>query len=293
MTGAEDPERDVPVPARERDRVPHLRGRLRAEHEGGRPAAQVAGGVPDVPGVTGLDRVRGQRRRDRVVVDPGAAFGQRDRVPDPARGLGATARPRPLDLLPHGGRDLRREVPQPVRVIPHHDEGADAVGQRQPRQVLGALLGGDVQQPGDLPRVAARGGRRLVDRDVAALQVAGLQVGQRRQPAVRLAAGQRQHPRFVRADPDRDVVGRRGTALGPVDPVVVAAGVQRPPLGGVPDPADHVDRLIQRRHRLGRRHRRPPMAAIASQNPPAPMPRLTRPPDSRSRLAAARASTAG
>jgi len=39
--------------------------------------------------------------------------------------------------------------------------------------------------------------------------------------------------------------------------------------------------------------RGPPIAAIASQKAPAPRPRSTRPPESRSRLAAARASTAG
>lgn len=39
--------------------------------------------------------------------------------------------------------------------------------------------------------------------------------------------------------------------------------------------------------------RGPPIAVTASRNPPAPMPRLTRPPESRSRLAADRASTAG
>ena len=37
----------------------------------------------------------------------------------------------------------------------------------------------------------------------------------------------------------------------------------------------------------------PPIAAIASQNAPAPSPSSTRPPESRSRLAAARARTAG
>jgi hypothetical protein len=39
--------------------------------------------------------------------------------------------------------------------------------------------------------------------------------------------------------------------------------------------------------------RRVPMASIPSQNAPAPRPRSTRPPESRSRLAAARATTAG
>ncbi len=39
--------------------------------------------------------------------------------------------------------------------------------------------------------------------------------------------------------------------------------------------------------------RGPPIATIASQNPPAPSPNASRPPESGSRLAAARASTAG
>jgi hypothetical protein len=43
------------------------------------------------------------------------------------------------------------ELPQDVRVVTRHDERADAVLERHPREVVGALAGGDVQQPGDLP----------------------------------------------------------------------------------------------------------------------------------------------
>ena len=51
-------------------------------------------------------------------------------------------------------------------------------------------------------------------------QVAALQVAEARQPAVRLAPHEAEHPGLVGAEPDRDVMGRRRTALGAVHPVV-------------------------------------------------------------------------
>ena len=47
-----------------------------------------------------------------------------------------------------------------------------------------------------------------------------LEVGQAREPPVRLAADQVQHARLVRADPDLDVVQRRGSASRVDEPVV-------------------------------------------------------------------------
>ena len=100
--------------------------------------------------------------------------------------------------------------------------------------------------------------RGSVDRPVGVGHLLGRQIARRRQPAVRDPAGQPQHPRPVRPEPDPDRVGRCRTALGPDDPVVLtvdphpAAGV------GVPDRPDDLDRL---RGRLDRLTRGPPLAA--------------------------------
>ena len=94
--------------------------------------------------------------------------------------------------------------------------------------------------------IASGGERRLVDRAVARGEVARLQVGQRRQPAVALAPDEPQHPGLERADPDRDVVRGGGPALRAADVVVLAVDLEPCALALVPDPADDVDRLRER-----------------------------------------------
>ncbi|MGH3167004.1 MAG: hypothetical protein ACRDN0_14095 [Trebonia sp.] len=158
MPGTEDPERDVPVPVR--DRVPELVDGPRSQHQPRRPAAQVTGGVPRIPGVTGLDRAAGERGRYRVVFDARPALGERERVPDPSGGRRAALAAGLVaglpDPLTHGGGDPAGEILQHPGVIAHHDERADAVLQRQPHEIVGGLAGSDVQQARDLPRVAVK-----------------------------------------------------------------------------------------------------------------------------------------
>jgi hypothetical protein len=103
-------------------------------------------------------------------------------------------------------------------------------------------------------RVISRGSRPaaggLVDELVAAPQVPGLQVGERGQPAVRLAADEPEHPGLVGAHPDGDLVRGRGAALRSRDAVVIAVDAQCPTLARVPDAAHDVDRFVERVHGL-------------------------------------------
>ena len=142
-----------------------------------------------------------------------------------------------------------------ARVVAREDERADAVLEREPGEALGELARvgvelADVEQAPDLARVAADRLGRLVDRGVAAAEVAGLHVPERGQPAVALAPGEREHAGLVRADPDRDVVGGARSALRAVHPVVLAVGEGAAALARVPELADDVDRLLERGHRL-------------------------------------------
>ena len=87
------------------------------------------------------------------------------------------------------------------------------------------------------PRLASGREGRLVDARVAVdAGPAGLQVAQRRQPAVGLRADQAQHPRLVGAEPDRDVVRRRRAALGAVRRGSTSPSTRSgAAFGGVPD----------------------------------------------------------
>jgi hypothetical protein len=60
-----------------------------------------------------------------------------------------------------------------------------------------------------------------------------------------LRAGEPEHPRLVRAEPDLDVVHRRRAGLCAVDAVVAAVVLHRPAVGA-PHGPDHVDRLGER-----------------------------------------------
>ena len=267
---AEDAQGHVPVPGRVPDRVPHLADGGSAQHEPRCAAAQVAGGVAGVARIARLDRLRREGRGEPVVVDTRPALGQRGRAPDPAGGRDAAYGAGRCDPLAHRGDRLRREAPQRVGVVAHHDERADALLKRQADQVVGALARGDVQQPRDLPGVAARRRGGLVDDLVAAPQVPRLQVGERGQPPVRLAADEPEHPRLVGAHPDGDLVSGRGAALRPGDAVVVALHAQRSPVGGVPDAAYHVDCLVECVYRLP--GLQPPSAHRLDRVPEAPGP---------------------
>ena len=168
------------------------------------------------------------------------------------------------DLLADGGGHLRHEPLHQPRVIGGEDEGADAVAERELDELLHPLVGralqpargaladlpADVEQPADLARVPARSRGRLVDRPVAAAEVARLQVPERWEPAVAEPAGEAQHARLVGADVERDRMRRARPALGPGDPVVLAVDAHPAALARLPDAADDGDRLGERIHAL-------------------------------------------
>lgn len=60
------------------------------------------------------------------------------------------------------------------------------------------------------------------------------------------------------AEPDRDVVCGRGSSLGVVNLMEFAVDVEGAGRVGIPDPADHVDRLVERCDAL--RRGQPPSA---------------------------------
>ena len=253
-----------PLGACESHRLSDLVGGTHPQHESGRAAAQVGGTHPAVPGVARFDGVLRQRRRQRVVVDPVATFGAYRRAADPR--LGRAVATSGGDGLPHRWDHLLGERLQRGRVVAGRDERGDAVLDGEPGDLLdpvrrrplepagrGRLEAPEqVQHPADLPRITTRLLRRCVDHLVAAGQVARLQVGQRRQPAVGTAADQPLHPRLERAEPDLHGMGRRRAALGTVNGVELTQHVQRPPFVGVPDAADDLQRLVQRLHGLTR-----------------------------------------
>ena len=145
-------------------------------------------------------------------------------------------------------------------VVAREDERADALVEHERQQLLDPLgrraveepapacrePAADVHEATDLARIASGGERGLVDRAVARGEVAGLQVGQRRKPAVALPPDQPQHPGLERADPDGDVVRGGGAALRAADVVVLAVDLEPGSLALVPDPADDIDRLRER-----------------------------------------------
>ena len=79
----------------------------------------------------------------------------------------------------------------------------------------GAELAVDVVEPADLARVAPGVVRRLVDRLVQRAELVRVGVAHAGDPAVGAGAGQRQHARLVRAQPDLDVVPGAGPGCAP------------------------------------------------------------------------------
>ena len=181
-------------------------------------------------------------------------------APRPAPRPGATCSRRAVaslgvDELAHRRRHLDPEALDAGRVVAAEDEGAGAVGQGQLGQPLGPLRvrrGVDVVEPAHLGGVATGtlGGR--IDPGVALGQLLGRDVGLAGQPAVADAAGEVEHPRPDRPDPDLDVVGRRRARVHPDHPVVLPLDPQRA-RRGVPGRADHLDALRERGQRLSRR----------------------------------------
>ena len=209
-----------------------------------------------------------------------AAAPARRRRPRPARGpAGATS---PAKRSDRGGSSAMQ------------DEGADAVLQRQrgERSSSTGRVGADTFSR----RRIARGSRPAAPRPrrcrVARGQVARLQVGEARQPAVGLAAGRRASAACRRRSRCRCRAPAPGRA-----PRRAAGGSCRrrdaPRLVHVPQRADHVDRLLERVDALPGVRRGRPWPRSRPRSAPAPRPSSTRPPLRMSRLAAARATTAG
>ncbi len=269
VPGRTDRERDVLLAGPD-DGLGHLVRGARTEHDPGRARAHV--GVPHrvVRTVPGLDRALAQDRGERVVVDPRAPGreGRGAAAVSGGRRAGGPALGR--DELAQRGRDLLAEDLDLARVVGREDEPRDAVLERERAELLDPLLGRtlevaepargelavDVEHAAHRARVAARGESGLVDHGVALGQVAGLEVGQRGQPAVTLAADEPLHAGLDRPDPQRDVVRRGGAALGAVDLVVRTVHAQGRPVARVPDASDDVDGLLERRDGLARREAR-------------------------------------
>ena len=172
-----------------------------------------------------------------------------------------------VDLVAHGRRHLEGEAADRVGVVGAEDEGADALVDGEPGQLLGPVAGAaleeaaagaepaeDVVHPPDRLRAAPVGLGPLVHQRVHLRELVGIGVPHRRDPRVGQVGGDAQHPRLVGAEPDRDVVGRAWTAVQSLDPVVLALRVDG---AARPDLADDVDRLDQRVDRLLRRTPRP------------------------------------
>ena len=168
-----------------------------------------------------------------------------------------------VDLVAHRRRDLEGEPADGVGVVGAEDEGADALVDREPGELLGpvaraaleeAAAGAepaeDVVHPPDRLRTAPVGLGPLVHRCVHRGELVRVGVPHRRDPRVGEVGGHPQHPRLVGAQPDGDVVGRARAAVQALDAVVLALGVDR---AARPDLADDVDRLDQRVDRLLRR----------------------------------------
>jgi hypothetical protein len=220
--------------------------------------------------VARLDSARRERGGQRVVLDAVAAQRERGLAAAGRGGDRAARRPLAAHGLAHARGDLLAERLQRRGVVARQDEGRHAVLERERRELLDPLChrpleaslgaGEDraahVEQSPNLGRASPRALGGLVDRRIAALQVAGLQVRERGEPAVRRGAGQAQHARLVGAEPDRDGVSRSRAALGAVHAVESPLDPERPPLARVPHAADDLDRLAQRRDPLAGRELR-------------------------------------
>jgi len=212
--------------------------------------------------------VRGRGDAEAVVLGRGASRGDfvagRDRRL--RRRLGRRGAVAPSPTLARGGdqladrrRHLGRKPLQLARIVAGRKESRDPLLQRQPRQLRRLLLdpaaeraggavgvaAGDVEQAPHRLRVATGLAGGGVDRRVAAGQVGPLQVGDARQPAVAEPTGQRQHARFVGADPERDRVRRGRPAGGAAQLVVLALEADAAALAAVPERAQDRDRLRQ------------------------------------------------
>ena len=125
-----------------------------------------------------------------------------------SRSAGATSSPEALDRG-RGSSLARMKLPMPFS----QDERQQLVHCSRPAGSLRRWR--HVEQPADLARVAAGLGAASSMMRVAAARPAGLQVGQRGQPAVGLPADQPQHPRLEAPSQIGMSCGGRGPRLAP------------------------------------------------------------------------------
>ena len=284
------------MPARERDRLDDLLRRSRAAARARGAAAHIGRPHVGVLEVARFDRAaaRPGRRRRRCLrgVRTSAAAERTDAV-------------RRAAIAALAGHDLAHARARPPRRSACSSRGSSPARMKVPmpsssasaREPIGELdgVGGelpDVQEPPDLARIAPDRCRRLVDRRVALRRGRPASCtrakGASRRPCARSAracaacrrrsrSGCREPARGPRLapwtrwcrpsvkTPRRSLVSHssRMTSIASSSAVTACPGVSRVP----------------------------PIASIASQNPPAPSARSNRPPESRSRLAALRATT--
>ena len=173
--------------------------------------------------------------------------------------------------------DERQQVLDPLRGRPVEEAA-----------VAGCESTRDVGDAPDLPWIAAGPDRCRVDGAAGGGQVRQTGVAAWDDPAVGEPAGEVEHA-GASAHPDRDVVGGRRAAVDAVDTVVGSLGA-RSALARRPDAANDVDGLLERIDRgTGRGDRCPSTPWHDSRRERS----SSRPCDSRSRLAAALARTAG
>src|ERR1044071_1425968 len=94
-------------------------------------------------------------------------------------------------------------------------------------------------------RVSPGLARCRIDQRVSGLELAGLHIPDRRQPAICLLANLPQHSRLVASNPDWDVMGGERPALGAVNIIRFPGEVQRRAVAGVPHAANDIDGLTE------------------------------------------------
>src|SRR5690606_1183024 len=299
--------------ARERERLDDLGGVAGPQHEPRGPAAQVVRAHARVRGVAGLDRALRERGRDLVVGDAVAARG-----PDGERNDARRVRPARgalvRDLLAERGDDLLGEPARGALVVGREDERRDALVEHERQQAVDPRRGCAVQvgrppspfAPSASSNVPETLSRRVISRGSrpAAVAAASMRALPARRPSRPTRPSEGSHPsafsptsRSMRGPSAPSHTGMRRVVPGPG--VAPSRRWWRPGTNSSLSPSSpQIARITSiasasaSTDSPGAR-RSTPIETMASQNAPAPSARSTRPPESRSRLAAARASTAG
>src|SRR5438093_8118438 len=171
----------------------------------------------------------------------------------PTPSLMSATRSACLNFFPNSRRDVRHEAPHLVGVV-GDEERVHPVVDHERDKCWGVELS-RVQHAPDRTRVATRRDRSFIDAPVALQEVGLFDVAVRRHPTVTQPADDRKHPGLVGAEPDADRVLRLGTRMRAGKPIELA--LEADTVLPAPQKADHLDRLLDRRHGLSRRPHRP------------------------------------